>query len=345
MAIYKNQTLKEILETDPNALDLTLRDLYRAAKEENDAGLSDSMTLSQFYEAAYKPEVSIPKRVSDDTIRQRETALRYWVQITGDPPLCEISKSVMNCFSAELFKRVEAGKMRPATIRKHCNALMSILAHAGPKTEKHREARELIPMPPAFPPVRVYLNPTGKTPSRNEVQAVIQACSCARWPKLPNITPGKWWECAYRILALTGMRKSDLFALRWSQIRNIGGRPMFVIPAEEEKTGVEKLIPISGPVRDVLDEMPRDPKNDRIFRWPHGKSLFQTERERIIFRAGIRQKVLGTFHAFRRFVATVVQDAQLVLGHTSAAVTARHYQSMTRAALALENLALEVRLE
>ena len=120
---------------------------------------------------------------------------------------------------------------------------------------------------------------------------------------------------------------------------------MFVIPAEEGKTGVEKLIPISGPVRDVLDEMPRDPKNDRIFRWPHGKSLFQTERERIIFRAGIRQKVLGTFHAFRRFVATVVQDAQLVLGHTSAAVTARHYQSMTRAALALENLALEVRLE
>ncbi|MDO4571108.1 MAG: tyrosine-type recombinase/integrase [Planctomycetia bacterium] len=348
MDIAYDMTLRDIVEKHGiDALDLKVADvavLAEARRRRRADGLQDTMTLTEFYEKAYKPEVSDAKDLKPDTLRQRKRALLLWKEFTGDPPLCDITKSTLVTFvqRAKVARSETSGEaLAPATVRKHCAALQSVLDYAGPKTEKNREAKELIPMPPRFPTVRVFLNPTAKTPAPHEVAAVVKACSCAEYPKLPNISPKEWWECAYKMLALTGMRRGDLLGLRWGDIRAFRWGWAFAIPADVEKTGKEKIVPISRAAKEVLDKMPRGAPDEKIFRFEHSASTFARTRKRIVEAAGVLS-FRGTWHAMRRFVATVVQDAQLVLGHTSAAVTSRHYQSMARAAVALEELGKEV---
>ncbi|MDO4584043.1 MAG: tyrosine-type recombinase/integrase [Planctomycetia bacterium] len=335
--IAKNMTIAEICKAMPEAKKLTLREVYRVAAKADGRDVVDTMTLTEFYVKCYKPDVSDAKDLADDTYRQRERALKYWVEVTGNPALCDIDKQTMINFVREMRAKTHYGiPLSSATIKKRCAALMSILSYAGPKTEKNRDAKELIPMPPAFPPVHVYLNPTAKTPSKEEVQAVVKATEVAEYPKLPEISAPQWWRCAYLFLALTGVRKGDLLGMKWGHVRQWEGMWCVVIPAEVEKTGVEKVIPLSTVAQDVLNQMPRGRPEDHIFQWPHSASTFTRQRRKIVRQARLSQLIRGTWHAMRRFVATMVQDAQLVLGHTSAAITRLHYQSMTRAAVALE---------
>lgn len=335
MSISRKNSLAEVLKLCPEAKTMTLEEVWRLVhKEECADGLSDEMTLSEFYEKCYKPEVSIPKGVCRLTLHEREVSLKYWEEATESPSLAEIDSKRMGRFIVWLREK----GVSPATIHKHCAALQAVLDHAGPKTAKNRDAKELIPMPPAFPPVKVFFNVTARTPSREEVAALVKASEAATTPKLPGIPAAKWWECAYRLLALTGMRKGDLLGLTWGDIQRFDSFTAFVIPAEREKTGQEKIIPISHAARAVLDEMPRGANDSPIFRWPHCQTTFYRQRKKIIAKAGITKPKRGTFHAIRRFVGTMVRDAQLVLGHTCEATTRKHYQSMTRAASALEEL-------
>lgn len=339
MNTFTDWTLEEILLAVPELGKKKLADLF--AKTERTDGLSNKMTLGEFYRRCYLPEISLPKGLDPNTIQQRSQAIRLWETLTPDPALAEIDKRIMGEFVIRLRELPAQGRVgkriSPATVRKHCRAIQSVLDHAGPKTGKNRDAKELVPMPPAFPPVKVFLNPTAKTPSREELAAILNACRVAEYPILPRISAPEWWKNAYRLLALTGMRKGDLLGLQWQFIRIIEGQPMFVIPAEIEKTGVEKIIPISTAARAVIDEMPRRGPADPIFPFPHGKTTFTRTRMKIVALSGVPPE-RATWHAVRRFVATVVRDAQLVLGHTTSSVTVRHYQSITRAADALEEL-------
>ena len=339
MSIHRNMKVTEIMKRIPGSEKMTLAELLEIVRryESGGGGMSDGMTLTEFYEKVYLPEVSKPKGVKRLTMREREVSLKYWEEITGGIAIGDVTKQTLCLYVEKLREK----KLRPATIRKHCCALRAVLDYAGPKTETHRDAKELIPMVPAFPAVRVLYEVTARTPSREETQALIQAAHVAEFPKLPNITAPKWWECAYKMLLLTGMRKGDLLGLKWKHIQKIDTFWAFVIPPEVEKTGVEKVIPISTEAQEVLNELPRGRNDDFIFQFPHSTTTFHKTRKQIIRQARLVREDRGTFHAIRRFVATVVQDAQLVLGHTTAAVTRMHYQSMRRAAEALEALTVK----
>ncbi|MDO4571644.1 MAG: tyrosine-type recombinase/integrase [Planctomycetia bacterium] len=341
MEIDRDMTLSEVLTSHPEVEGWSLAEVWEFVRmsERLDKRVSASMSLSEFYEVCYRPEVSIPKGCKPLTLRERETSLRYWKAATGDPALEDITSVEMGQFVVFLREKGLAS----ATIRKHCAAVQSVIDHAGSKREKHRDAKELIPFPPAFPRIRVSLNVTANTPNTHEVVALIHASEVATTPKLPGISAGDWWANAYKMLAFTGMRKGDLLGLRWEDLQELEWGTAFVIPAEREKTGVEKIIPISSAARAVLGEMPRGAENALIFEWPHCTTTFYRQRKKIIARAGLSRQKRGVFHAIRRYVATVVRDATLVLGHTSAAVTSRHYQSITRAAEALEELGAKIK--
>lgn len=297
------------------------------------------LTLMEFYERHYKPEVSLAKGVTLNTIECRENALKYWVEITGNPVLDAIDKSVMCRYVVALREGSETRKpLAPATIRKHCSAIMSVLDYAGPKSVKNRDAHDLIPTPPAFPPVHVEIDVSDKTPNMEEFEQILATVKTANadGELYDGVGKGDWWHAIYLFLYNTGLRYSDVMSLRWQDLKHRKGRWVLSIRSRAEKTHREKHIPLNTAAVAVLDAMPRT--RETIFYWPKSERAFYSARLRLIRRVGLESITRGTFHAIRRMVGTYVDDAQLVLGHTSAAVTRLHYQSIERAGRALDAL-------
>ena len=100
-------TLREIVaKYGMDALDMKVVDVAEAKQQKRRDGLSDVMTLTQFYEACYKPEVSDTKGLKRNTIQQRRQALGLWAKLTGDPALKEITRQHMQQFVTEVRKEI-----------------------------------------------------------------------------------------------------------------------------------------------------------------------------------------------------------------------------------------------
>lgn len=308
-------------------------------KKKRRDGLSDDMTLTDFYFAYYKPQISLPKNIDPGTIYCRELALEYWVKHTGNPPLAAIDKKVMSDFVVKMHREKAHGRhLSPATVRKHCMAIMSILNCAGPPSSQFRDAVGLINTPPGFPPIRVSIDVSWKTPGMEELEAILEACHVAKYPQIRGITPEAWWRNVYLFLYNTGIRHADIMDSRWCDIRVRNRVTVLVISAKREKTGEEKVIPLNTHALEILRQMPRGNPNHRIFRWNMSERTLYTQRSRIIEAAGLPNLKIGSFHAIRRMVATMIDDPQLVLGHTSAQTTRIHYTAISRKAHAFGRL-------
>ncbi len=341
MNIRPDMTLTQIIEQNGvEVMSLPLSVLWAIASASDKSKNATAFTVLDFYEKFYKPEVSLAKGVAEGTLECRETALRYWVEITGNPTLDKVNKSVMCQYVVGLRNGSETRKpMAPATIRKHCRAVMSVLDYAGPRTERNRDAKGLIPLPPAFPVVEVPdPDVSAKTPDMEEFEKILKTVKTANADGVlyEGIKKGDWFSAAYRFLWNTGLRYADLMSARWKDIKKRKGRYVLTIRGDAEKTGKEKYIPLNSTAVAILDEMPRG--HDEIFYWPKSERALYDNRLRLIRRAGLPTTAMGTFHAIRRMVATYVPDATLVLGHTTAATTRMHYQAIERKARALESL-------
>lgn len=341
--IDNEKTLADIINENPAILGLkgcAVARLLRTKPKERKDGLSNRMTLQEFHDAWYLPNVAIVRQNTDDTRYQREVALRYWAEFTGNPKLKDIDVTTMTRFMTGMRAKTKKNGepyFAPATIRKHCRALMSVLDVAGPRTPKNRTAVHLIPTPPPFPPVSVHCDVTYKTPTFAEFRQILAACQCAVAPQVPDCTPGQWWRSLYLVLYNTGIRREDILSARWRDVQIRDGRTVLVISARTEKTHAEKVMPLTPAAMSALEAMPCKAVDDLIFPWPASDSLLQKTRVKLAKAAGLpKEKV--TFHAVRRLVGTTVDDAQLVLGHTTAATTRNHYQTIDRKAVALANL-------
>jgi integrase len=119
-------------------------------------------------------------------------------------------------------------------------------------------------------------------------------------------------SAAIRLLILTGARKEEIFALRWSEVNG----DKIELTGARTKNGKAHIIPLSKPARELLRKMPRD-----------GESVFgqisMSDRRKKAF-----DKLCGVtdwrIHDLRRTVATgmqklgvTLQAVEAVLGHTS----------------------------
>jgi len=108
------------------------------------------------------------------------------------------------------------------------------------------------------------------------------------------------WRSAVMIAWHTGMRKKDVFTLKWSELDVIPGWIVHT-PAKTARFGRAVCIPVHKQLADELAALPR--VNDRVLgAWYYGTSLkFQTAFSELLDRLGIKSNERGfvCFNSFR----------------------------------------------
>ncbi len=81
---------------------------------------------------------------------------------------------------------------------------------------------------------------------------------------------GEFWPPALgaiRVLLLTGCRRDEVLNLHWDDVDRAAGE----LRLKDTKTG-PRMVPLTGPVLEVLDGVPRKPENPWVFRAQRGEN-------------------------------------------------------------------------
>lgn len=164
-----------------------------------------------------------------------------------------------------------------------------------------------------------------------------------------------WLRPILTVAVLTGARLKEVAGLQWENVDR-DGEVLFV--SEDNKTGKPRGVPISEPVRKILDEAPggRFKRAGFVFVSPKGESYTsRRERNRISQRTKAAAKAADlpgvTFHVLRHTAGSWLAQAghsevqiAALLGHATTATTKRymhispsHLRSATAALAAVLN--------
>lgn len=182
-------------------------------------------------------------------------ALKVWGEHLDHLRLKDLQPEILDEARDQLATRrkrsragTDLGEISTSTLRKYLSILGSVFRFAVRKRIlRTNPLREVHKPPPDDERVRFL--------SEAELTALLAAVDASETPEL---------GVAVRLAAFTGMRKTELFGLRWERINlkdeNIvfheNGHP-FVIPPKHAllaitKNGDARLVPISGPALDAL---------------------------------------------------------------------------------------------
>lgn len=162
--------------------------------------------------------------------------------------------------------------------------------------------------------------------SRDEVQLAFDAAHT--WVgsrKLKGgIDEGLYWTAYIAAAWDSGLRRSDLLQLTMAEITT-----RFWIT--QEKTGLPVLVEFRESTIEHIRRLHKSgPSRQRPFAWPYKRRAFFAHAKRLICQAGIG----GSLKFIRRGCGTAiasqnqsVSDAARKLGHTSEAITRKHYLS------------------
>jgi integrase len=157
----------------------------------------------------------------------------------------------------------------------------------------------------------------------------IRVLTDAEWRALWKATGslGYPYGQLFRMLALTGQRRSEVAEARWSEIDL--DKKLWIIPAERMKADAAHIVPLTDDVLAVLKSLPRFSKGDCVFSMRSGKkpvnsfSKAKRKLDAIIAKALPGKLSPFVIHDVRRSVRTglsalPVPDLvrELVIGHT-----------------------------
>lgn len=103
---------------------------------------------------------------------------------------------------------------------------------------------------------------------------------CAFWRATRHL--GYPYAPLFRMLALTGQRKSEVAEAKWSEIDL--ARKLWTIPAERMKADAAHVVPLSDEVIAILESLPRFKKGDHVFSTTFGVKAvngFSKAKERL----------------------------------------------------------------
>lgn len=130
-----------------------------------------------------------------------------------------------------------------------------------------------------------------------------------------------------QLLILTGLRKSEISDLSWSEIDLAAG--VIVLPAARTKNKRPHLVPMSPPVRALIEAQPREPGRDLLFGGVSVRGFTAWSRLKVKLDGQITEMrgaplAHWTIHDFRRKVSTDLHEklgvqphiVETLLGHT-----------------------------
>jgi integrase len=315
---------------DPDAF-LNKANLARKWSEEKGEQLfpaGEAMTLHRFYEEIYCPRFHFD--ASERTKEFFRTKIRQWVLLTGDPPVEKITDDTLAHFRDACLKLrgiKPHTSQSPNSVRGTLRVIQVLLDRLGPRGPRMREAlRVLKEVPWCRPPKEVLKIP--RIITEEQFSAMYEVAGCMEAPKNPGISkPSKWWRTLLVLAYNTGMRKSTIFSLRWSEVDF--GDCHIIVPASNLKARRPQVFHLNPTIVAHL----RTFKSDRelVFPWPFkSHTWFNNLFHKLQTLAGIPKGEWYGLSNVRKTTASTLAEisvtaAQCALGHAGDAVTRRHY--------------------
>jgi len=326
------------------------RRFYSAGLDEQDtrrdAALTDQMPLSAFYAEWMEPVVlEDRKEARANTKTAYREALVLWQGTTSDPPIREIKDLTWLKFLRGLrdyrFTRGERGDERAlseASQAKTQSIIRSVLKRAFYKgllpampeiliRRAHTEVKGIFTVDEARQ-LAAYLR--GAPHSRRDARGSY----AARWYwSRGNLEAGwPWWLAFIAASFYTGLRRGELFALKWRMLVKRQGGHWLQVPMEAvSKTRKPVSKPVHHCLLEALQQIGPGEPDEPIFPWSHSLSCFTDNHKRMLLAAGLTNRAV---HAWRRTYASEIamtglpdaqQTAQKSLSHASVDTTIGSY--------------------
>ncbi|HET9531603.1 MAG TPA: site-specific integrase [Blastocatellia bacterium] len=270
-------------------------------------GQGKSISLKGFIEQIYLPWAESSK-LSVQTDRYHIQAI---VDYFGDMPMRNVSQIQVEKFKNELVVKPTRKKTarKPATVNRILATLSRVFSLA-------REYGY------------INTNLASRVRRLREDNLRVRYLSEEEQSRLLNaLTGSREWLRPVVIFALnSGMRLGEITGLCWSQV----GFEREVISVRRTKTGKDRFVPINAEAHDLLTDLYRMRKGERVFIEAscRDKNTISTTFARVVERAGIED---FHFHDLRHTAGTRMGEAgaglvtiAAVLGHSDLSMAARY---------------------
>lgn len=239
--------------------------------------------------------------------------------IPNQPPIREID----DAWLAGLRDKAIAYGYSPRSVKDILRQCVTLLRYMGPRDSGNPRGLGVLAMVPYCRPPRV----PQKLPRRvalDDLSRVYVACQIATKPTRKPAPPAELWRTAIILCYATGLRRSDLFALRCSDV----DRDELVLKATAKKTGKSGLFPLPQWAIDHLNRIQGDPgRSGRVFYGFGMQSRYYSEFRRVCEHAGVEP---FSWHDIRRTAASEIErvapgKASVFLQHSARSVTDQSY--------------------
>ena len=127
----------------------------------------------------------------------------------------------------------------------------------------------------------------------------------------------------FRILMLTGQRRSEVAGMRWSELRELGTpEGIWEIPPSRTKNGQPHLVPLSLPVQAILTELPQTgplvfttTSTTAVSGFSKAKKILDAEIARLRSDHGLAPSPPWTLHDMRRTMVTMMNERLGIAPH------------------------------
>ena len=288
--------------------------------------VNDKPTLTTFLETHYIPTCLF--EATAGTIQQYRVIVGQWRLLTGDPPLEEITTSLLAKYRDVLLKmrgRKPYERMHPRSVCSKLRVVHTLLAKAAKPGPRNRDAFGLIGEPPWIRPPRCPQTPRTIV-SEQQISDLYLAAVCMEVPRIPGFKAPAWWRALIVVAWATGLRTSTLLTLRMDDID--WQEKCLRIPGERMKA----RRPHTAYLADTAVEHLRKIRTDRelVFPWDLNRRQLYFHMHKLQDAAGLPRKDHFAFQTIRRSFGTRLfavspGAAMMALGHAGLEVTRNCY--------------------
>jgi integrase len=276
-----------------------------------------NMMLSAFFEREY-----LPHRLagaSPNTIRLHENALYHFYRFLKRPAqLRDFNNNTVTALLAWMATQTDRRKelLSPVTCNKVLKQLLALWRYAA---LKHLVAD--------LPDVRNLREPK-RVPTAWTVEQmglILDACREAHG-FISGIKARLYWTALVLTLYDTGLRSGAAWAIRRANVDQMAR--LIYVPAETQKNRQDQLVRISPQTVEAIQKIWL-PERELLFPWDLNPLYKWNKFRRILKPTGLPTTRRDLFQRIRRTTATLCKaggaDATEQLGHSSDAITRRHY--------------------